>query len=127
MILSDKTCYEHTLKINIVLTQSSDDVALLGVMIGKRLTFKKHIDNLARKAQYKLHALRRSRKFLAIEKAKILGNAFIDSQFNYAPLIWMFCRKRFYPKIEKIHHKTLKVIHGIDNSYNKLLLRSNFI
>ena len=120
---------------NIVLTQSSDDVALLGVMIDKSLTFKKHIDNLARKAQYwafmlhayKLHALRRSRKFLAIEKAKILGNAFIDSQFNYAPLIWMFCRKRFYPKIEKIHHKTLKVIHGIDDSYSKLLLCSNFI
>ena len=30
---------------------------------------------------------RRIRKLLAIEKAKILGNAFIDNQFNYAPLI----------------------------------------
>ena len=67
------------------------------------------------------------RKFLIIEKAKILGNAFIDSQFNYAPLTWIFCRKTFYSKIEKNHYKTLKVIYGIDHSYNNLLLRSNSV
>ena len=50
----------------------------------------------------------------ALEKAKILGNAFIDSQFNYTPLIWTFCRKTLYSKIEKIHHTTLKVVYGID-------------
>ena len=94
-------------------------------MIDKNLTFKKHIDNLVRKAQYKLHALRRIRKFLTIEKAKILGNAFIESQFNYAPLICMFCRKTFHSKTEEIHHKTSKVIYGIDDSYNKLLLCNN--
>ena len=36
---------------------------------------------------YKLHALRRIRKYLSLEKAKMLGDVFIDSQFNYAPLI----------------------------------------
>ena len=48
-------------------------------MIDKNVTFEKHTDNLVCKAQYKLYALRRFRKFLTIEKAKILGNAFIDS------------------------------------------------
>ena len=91
----------NILKINSTCVQSIDDVTLLGGMIGKNLTFKKHIDNLVRKAQYKLHALRRIRKFLTIEKAKILGNAFIDSQFNYAPLIWMFCRKTLYSNLNK--------------------------
>ena len=70
------------------------------------------------------------RKLLTIEKAKILGNTFIVSQFNYAPLILVFCRKtklkieKLYSKLKKIHHKTLKVIYGIDNSYNNLLLDS---
>ena len=64
------------------------------------------------------------RKFHTVVKAKILCNAFIDSQFNYAPLIWMFCRKTFYSKIEKNHHRTLKVIYGVDDSYNNLLLTS---
>ena len=96
-------------------------------MINENLTFKIHIDNLVREAQYKSHALRRIRKFLTIEKTKILGNAFIDSQFNYAPLIWMFCRKTLYSKIQKIHHRTLKVVYGIDDSYNNLLLSSNYV
>ena len=105
IILGDKTCYEHMLKINLTCVQSSDDVTLLGAIIDNSLTFKKHIDNLASKAQYKLHALRRIRKILTVGKARILDNAFIDSQFNFAPLIWMFCRKTFYSEIEKIHHK----------------------
>ena len=57
----------------------------------------------------------------------MLSNAFTDSQLNYAPLIWIFCRETFYSKIEKIHHRTLKVIHGIDDSCNNLLLRSNSV
>ena len=39
------------------------------------------------------------------------NNAFIDRQFNYAPLRWMYCRKRLYLKMQKIHHKTLTVIY----------------
>ena len=37
----------------------------------------------------------------SLNKAMILGNAFIDSQCNYAPLTWMFFRKTFYSQIEK--------------------------
>ena len=58
MIFGDKTCYEHILKSNLTCFQSSEDVTLLGVIIDKSLTFKKHVDNLVCKAQYKLHALR---------------------------------------------------------------------
>ena len=50
MVLGDKTCYKHILKINSICVQSSDDVTLLGVMIDKNLTFKKHVGNLVRKA-----------------------------------------------------------------------------
>ena len=127
MILGDKTCYKHILKINSTCVQYSDDVTLMSVMIDKNLTFKKYIDNLVRKAQYKRHALRCIRKFLTIEKAKILGNAFVDSQVNNAPLIWMFCWETLYPKIEKTHHMTLKVVSGVDDSYNNLLLSSNSV
>ena len=60
---------------------------MLGIRIDKKLTFKQHVENLCRKAQYKLHALRLIRKFLSTEKVKMFGNAFIDSPFNYAPLL----------------------------------------
>ena len=90
-----------------------------------RVLLSKNIENLVRKDECKLHALQRIRKFFTVEKAKMLVNAFIDSHFNYAPLIWMFCRKTLHPKIEKIPHRTLKVC--IDNSYNNILLRSNSV
>ena len=127
MILGGKSYHKHILKINSIKVEASDDILLLGITIDKKLTFKQHIENLCRKAQYKLHALRRIRKFLTIEKAKILGNAFIDRQFNYATLLWMFCRKTLYSKIEKIHHKTLKVIYESNYTYDNLLLQSNTV
>ena len=127
MIPGDKSHHKHILKINSIKVEASDDILLLGITIDKKLTFKQHIENLCRKAQYKLHALRRIRKFLTIEKAKILGNAFIDSQFNYPPLLWVFCRKTLYSKIEKIHHKTLKVIYESNDTYDNLLLQGNTV
>ena len=108
----------YVLKTNLTCVQSSDDVTFLG---------EKNIYNLVCKAQFKLHALRRIRKFLIVVKAKILDHALIDSQFNDAVSIWMFCRNTFYSKIEKTHRKTLKVIYNIDDSYNNFLLRSNYV
>ena len=116
MILGDKTCYKHILKVDLTCVQPSDGATLLSVMIDKNLTFKKDIDNLVRKTQHKLYALRCIRKFLTIEKAKIPGNAFIESQFNSAAVIWMFCGTTFYSKIEKNYHRTLKVIYSINDS-----------
>ena len=52
-----------------------------------------------------------SKKILSIRKSKSLGNDFVDSQFNCVPLIWMFCKKTIYFKMQKIHHKTLGVIY----------------
>ena len=69
-----------------------------------------------------MHALRRIRKYLGTEKAGILGNAFIESQFNYTPLIWMFALKMAINKICKLHYRTLKVVYSeYDKSYEELL------
>ena len=58
------------------------------------------------------------------EGYKILGNVFIDSQLKYAPLLSMFCRKTYYSKIEKNHHKNLKVIYESNDTYdNRYWLR----
>ena len=69
------------------------------------------------KCAYKLHALRRIRKYLTVEKAKLLAkllaNAFINSQFTYAPLIWMFAGKHLLLKFVKYtfeHFKLLIII-----------------
>ena len=75
--------------------------------------------------QYKLHALTRVRKYHILDKAILLGNAIINSQFKYAPLMWVLFRKSLYHKIEKIYHRTLKVIYQSEESYKNLLLESH--
>ena len=94
---------------NIKIRGESQKVILLGLTIDHCLTFKDHIDTLCHNASCKLHALRRIRKYLTPDKAKNLYNAFINSQFSYASVIWMFCRKTDYLKMEKVQYKALKL------------------
>ena len=56
---------------------------------------------ITRPVPHKLDALRWIRKYLTSDKAKLLGNAFTDSQFNYPPLIWMFYHETTYLKMQK--------------------------
>ena len=44
MMLGDKTRHEHIIKTKKTWVQSNDAVTLLGVIIDKNLTFKKHIE-----------------------------------------------------------------------------------
>ena len=111
--------------INSTEIEETKKVVLLGITIDNLLTFNEHIDNLCRTANYKLHALRRIRKYLSLEKVKLLCNAFINSQFNYAPFAWMFCRKKQYLKIQKIHHKALKVVYNSNKHCNEPLWDNN--
>ena len=105
MILNRKNHRRQRMLINSITVKESNEMILLGITIDNKLVFKKHIENLCSTAQYKLHALTHIRRYLTLDKAILLGNTFINSQFNYAPLIWMFCRKTLYHKIEKSHHR----------------------
>ena len=73
--------------------ESEDIVKLLGILIDKELKFEDHIRSLLKKGNGKLHALMRVSKYLTQEKLRILLKSFIESQFNYCPLIWM-CQQK---------------------------------
>ena len=71
-----------------------------------------------KKASFKLRALWRIRRYLTVEKARLIANEFIHSQFNYGPLIQMFASN----EICKIHHRALQMVHNkYDRSYEELL------
>ena len=69
----------------------SKTVKLLGITIDKELKFYKYINQACSKANKKLNALSRMQSFLSVEKRKIIFKSFIESQFKYCPLVWMFC------------------------------------
>ena len=124
MVLGDKQNTPFVLNINGKEINNSREIEL-GIVIDNQLKFKKHIENLCKKASFKLHALRRIRKFLTTEKARILANAFINSQFNYAPLIWMFASKTAITKILKIHYRKLQVVYSVYHKSSEELLQIN--
>ena len=37
----------------------------------------------------------------------------------------MFCRKRDYLEVEKIHHKASKIVYNSNECYEELLIRNN--
>ena len=57
--------------INSTEIEETKKVVLLGITNDNFLTFNEHIDDLCRTANYKPHALRRIRKYLSLEKAKL--------------------------------------------------------
>ena len=104
------------------LIESEDLVELLGVKIDSKLTFNEHVTNLVKKGNQKLHALARISKFLSEDKLKLIMTTFIQSQFNYCPLLWMFHSRILNDKINKLHERALRLVYKNDDlSFQQLL------
>ena len=70
--------------------EGSSSEKFLGITNDSTFTFEKHINELCKKGSLKLHALTRCAKFMSTEKRRLIFKAFIISQFNYCPLVWIF-------------------------------------
>ena len=104
------------------LIMPSKSVKLLGITIDKELKFDIHINNICKQANKKLFCLYRIRKFLDENQALRLCNAFVLSNFNYCPLIWMYCNKTLNSKINRVHKRALRAATGAyENSLDELL------
>ena len=95
---------------------------LFGIIIDKKLTFEEHVRSLSKKANQKFHALMRASTYMSQDKLRILLKAFIESQFNYCPLIWMCHSKKMHNRINKLHERALRVVYKDKNlTFEELL------
>ena len=78
------------IRIGEAIVEESSEEKLLGVILDKKLNFKGHISSLCKRASQKLRALARVSTFMDPGKLRFLMNSFINAQFGYCPLIWMF-------------------------------------
>ena len=117
-----KKSFQYKCKIEDTYIFSKDKVVLLGMTIDNKPTFEAHIENLCKKASYKLWALQRIRKFLTVMQAKALASSFVNSQFNYCAIVWMFCSTKSKLRLENIHKRTLSVVYNeYEKNYRDLL------
>ena len=106
MIFGGKST-EATVTIGNSKINESDYEKLLGVTFDKKLSFKKHVEDLYKKANQKLHALARLSNYIDPIKSEILMNSFIRSQSNYCPLVWMFHDRATNSKLNRIQERAL--------------------
>ena len=122
LILSDNDP-ELSLTVDTFAITNSNSETLLGVTIDNKLNFNQHVSKLCTKASQKLHALARVSKFMNFERRKMILNAFINSQFGYCPLVWMFHSRHLNKKINNIHERSLRLVYDDTTSTFEELLK----
>ena len=85
MLLSPKTPTDLSIGDTSIKTGTKE--TLLGTFFDSELSFDQHISSICSKASKELHALGRIATFMSFNKRGTLMKAFIESQFNYCPLI----------------------------------------
>ena len=110
------------INVNNTIIKAEKSVKLLGVQIDNELKFNDHITNLCKNANKKLHALARISHLLDKEKLRILMKAFIESQLQYCPLVWMFHSRSLNNKRNRLHERALRLVYKNYNAnFDKLL------
>ena len=99
-------------KINDVVLTSSFEEKLLGITLDSELKFEKHITDTCTKASQKIHVLSRITSYMSLNKRRLLMRTFVESQFNYCSLIWMFHSRRLNNKINNVHKKALRIVYS---------------
>ena len=96
--------------------------------IDSKLSFDAHVSSLCAKAGRKLTALTRLAKFLTTHQRRILIRAFIESQFNYCRLVWMFHSRKLNKRISKLQERSLRIIYGDGtSSFEELLSKDESV
>ena len=101
-------------------------VKLLGIKIDNKLDFSEHVSGLCKKVSLKLHALGRISNYMSTTKLRMILKAFIESQFSYCPLVWMFHSRSLNNWINRLHERALRFVYKDPTlSFEDLLQRDN--
>ena len=54
--------------------------------------------------------------------------SFVISQFNYCPIVWMYCQRKSNNLINKIHERALRIAYNdYESNFNQLLDKNNSV
>ena len=121
LLLNSKKTDLYALINNFKITNSKSEI-LLRITFDNELKFTEHVSNLCIKATNKLHALARISHYMNTDQKQIIMKAFIQSQFGYCPLVWMFCSRTNNVRINRIHERSLRIVYNNSvSTFNELL------
>ena len=104
--------------LTLITIKSRKEVEILGI----KINFNNHIKSIRREAGQKLSALLRISSNIIMRQKKLLYKSIIKSQFNYCPLVWIFCSRQSNNLIKKIHQWSLSISYkDQETSYHNFL------
>ena len=89
------------------------------------MSFDTHVSKLCDKVSLKLHALARISNFMNHDKLRLILKAFVESQFGYCPLVWMFHSRVVNNRINMLHERALRLVYRDSQLTFKELLRKD--
>ena len=98
---------------------------LLGVVIDRDLSFNEYVSSLCKKAGRKLSVLSRLSNLMSFQQRRLLMKSFVEAQFGYCPLVWMFHGREINRKINHIHERSIRIVYRDYNSSFKDLLKKD--
>ena len=93
------------------MVESSSTEKLLEIQIDSDLIFDEHVSSICNKLGKKINVLSRFVNYMSTEKRRMVMKAFIESKFNYCPLIWMFHSRTVNSKINRLHERALRIVY----------------
>ena len=116
------------IKIQNKIIKESKNVKLLGITLDNNILMNDHINNICKQAGNKLYALARISTFLNEQKRKMLMKSFVLSQFNYCPIVWMYCKRKTNNLINKIHERALRIAYNdYESDFESLLKKDSSV
>jgi hypothetical protein len=110
-----------------IIWESSEEI-LLGLTIDNQLSFNNYLMKICKKASSKVTALNRLARIVPLEKKRTIMSAFIESQFSWCPLIWMYCSKEANDRINRIHTRALRMVYlDYTSTFEELLIKDKSV
>ena len=90
-----------------------DHLNVLGVEFDSRLSFSRHVENLARKASTKITVLRRMKQLLDKKGLCMLYKAQVRSHLEYGFLAWMSCPMSHLALLDKVQRRAERLMASV--------------
>ena len=80
-----------------------------GVHVGTTLSFDEHVSNLCKNAGWNFSVLARLSSYMNLSQRRVQIKSFIEVQFGYCPLVWMFHGRVLNGKTNHLHERSPRI------------------
>ena len=111
IILSRHRIDEFDISLDGHVITRGNTLKMLGVTLYDKLNFNEHVRNMCQTASCQINALKRISNFLNEQCRMLVYKSFTSANFNYWPIVWLFCGKTNLKKLEKFQERALATVY----------------